>query len=206
MAILFVSISSPVFADDVNNTSSSYGGGNDYAQVESKMHTLLTAQSMNHNSSAIIQNQIDNDRKFVNQYMAANPFPTVNETTKIMKEKQIQAMEQSGYMHTQDKTNYDYQVEDNTRAILAELKSYNSAGNGIPAFVPCTSWHDCSHAQFNPTVSTTAQNQVVLNETATIIPPLKPEFLNATTGYLENPSWVTNMTEYQKWLDLNKTK
>lgn len=210
-SMFFIPIAVHATFGDEPNTSSKIGDPS-YNEVQNNVKALHMVQAMQHNADAFTESNSLKYKQFYSSFVSTHPFQDVNSTSKWQAEKNQLAKEQSGYMLLDQKTNYDYTVQDNKNRILAELKSFKSESSR-PAFIPCEAWHDCSSKVFLPQVSDQMEHEVG-NSTITsenlssfnFTKMAKPEFALNPSGILANLSFIHNLSDYQKFLDANKTK
>lgn len=186
-----------------NNTSYNYQAES-YKQIQNQIKTMLLVKQMELNSTKWMQSSQQNNREFISNYVAKNPYITVNESTNLQIVKRNVAFGQSGYLFEDSMTNYDHGVKDQTRALLAAVKDYNSEKT-VPSYTSCIAFHDCINPQFTPTIYD--QEMYMVKTNATAMNPIqgKPEYAN-NTGYVSsNPTWIHNMTDLQAYMT-NSTK
>lgn len=196
---------------DEPNTSSKIGDPS-YNEVQNNVKALHMVQAMQHSADAFTESNSLKYKQFYSSFVSTHPFQDVNSTSKWQAEKNQLAKQQSGYMLLDQKTNYDYTVQDNKNRILAELKSFKQESSR-PAFIPCEAWHDCKSKAFLPQVSDQMEHEVG-NSTITtenlssfnFTKMAKPEFAMNPTGFVNSTlSWVHNMEDLQKYMT-NSTK
>src|SRR5579872_3517823 len=99
-----------------NNTSYNYQAESE-KQIQQQIKTLLLEKQIEANSSKWMSASQQNNRDFIVNFVANNPYQTITQTTGLAAVKKTIALQESGYMLTGSLTNYDHQVQDQTRAI-----------------------------------------------------------------------------------------
>lgn len=202
MAVMTMNYASAQTAYGGNNTSYNYNAES-YKQIQNQIKTLLLEKEMQANATKWMSTSQQNNRDFITHFVNQNPYPTVDLTTNMQIEKRNMAFGQSGYLFEDYMTNYDHNVKDQTRALLAEVKDYNSE-KIIPSYTSCIAFHDCKNPQFVPVIDDQEKYMVKTNATRTDPYPIKPEFANNTGYVLTNPTWIKNMTDLQDYMTHSK--
>lgn len=186
-----------------NNTGYNYNAES-YKQIQNQIKTLLMEKQMQANSTKWMSASQQKNRDFITSFLNKNPYPTVELSSSLQIEKRNIAFGQSGYLFEDYMTNYDHGVKDQTRALLAEYKDYNSE-KIVPSYTSCIAFHDCKNPQFIPTIND--QEMYMVKTNATTMNPIqgKPEYVNNTGFVSSNPTWIHNMQDLQAYMT-NKSK
>lgn len=202
MIIMTTNYASAQTAYGGNNTSYNYETES-YQQVQNQIRTLLLEKQMQENATKWMTASQENNKDFITKFVSQNSYPTVSVTTSLQIEKRNMAYGQSGYRFADSMTNYDSSMRDQTRALLAEVKDYNSE-KIVPSYTSCIAFHDCVNPQFTPVVDDQEKYMTKTNATTTNPYQLKPEFANDTGYILTNPTWIKNMTDLQFYMTHQK--
>lgn len=181
-----------------NNTGYNYNAES-YKQIQNQIKTLLLEKQMQENASKWMSSSQQKNRDFITNFVSKNPYPTVDVSSSLQIEKRNTAFGQSGYLFEDSMTNYDHGVKDQTRALLAAVKDYNSEKT-VPSYTSCIAFHDCKNPQFTPTIYD--QEKYMIKTNSTTMNPIqgKPEYVNNTGFVPSNPTWIHNMSDLQAYM------
>lgn len=147
-------------------------------------------QKMNHSTDSQMQQVLDNQRDTIRHDTITND----PNQTKSWVESKGQLAHQMQKMDVINRDWYNLYTKQTLHQMNIQVKLWKSYDhNPVPTQQTCPRWHDCTY-----TITYT------MNYTKPI--PLKPEFINHSSGVIQNSTPIKNWIDFDRWFEKNQTK